>query len=76
MYPNPASDRVSVFVQSNKGNNFRVDVINMLGQVVLSETSVAATGNVLLNTANLTAGQYLVRVSNGAEQTTLKLTKN
>jgi hypothetical protein len=76
MYPNPASDRVSVFVQSNKGNNFRVDVMNLLGQVVLSETSVAATGNVLLNTANLTAGQYLVRVSNGAEQTTLKLTKN
>ncbi len=76
MYPNPASDRVSVFVQSNKGNNFRVDVMNMLGQVVLTENSVAATGNVLLNTANLTAGQYLVRVSNGAEQTTLKLTKN
>jgi hypothetical protein len=50
--------------------------MNLLGQVVLSETSVAATGNVLLNTANLTAGQYLVRVSNGAEQTTLKLTKN
>lgn len=76
MYPNPASDRVSVFVQNNKGSNFRVDVVNMLGQVVLSETSTNATGNVLLNTSDLTAGQYMVRVSNGTEQTTLKLTKN
>lgn len=76
MYPNPATDRVSVYVQSNKGSNFRVDVVNMLGQVVLSQTSTAATGNVVLNTTDLTAGQYMVRVSNGAEQTTMKLTKN
>jgi hypothetical protein len=76
MYPNPATDRVSVFVQSNKGNNFRVDVVNMLGQVVMTENSTSATGNVVLNTSALAAGQYMVRVSNGAEQTTLKLTKN
>lgn len=58
LYPNPATTHVNVAVNSQIRS---FNVINAMGQVVLSQNNVNAT-NVTINTQNLAAGIYFVNV--------------
>jgi hypothetical protein len=70
VYPNPASDKVTVML-NNSNSNTMIQVLNALGQVVLTKSNVSEKNE--LNTESLAKGVYFVKVSNGKESSTSKL---
>jgi len=60
IYPNPAKDELNI-----EGNIFfqNVEVYNMLGQQVLSSNTDDATDTFKLNTRDLNAGQYIIKIT-------------
>ncbi len=73
IYPNPATDKVVVLL-NNANTNTQIQVLNALGQVVLTRTNLTEKNE--LNTESLSKGVYFVRVSNGKESSTSKLIIN
>jgi hypothetical protein len=69
LYPNPAKDFLTVSIAN--AENTSIDVINALGQVVLTVKNATETNTI--NTANLAKGVYFVTVSNGQQKSTQKL---
>ena len=65
--PNPAS----TYIKVENAAGSRIAVYNIAGQEVLSVASAEA--NETLNVSNLTAGLYIVRVVNGIEVSTAKV---
>lgn len=57
VYPNPASD----FVQVNSDNIERVDIFNMLGQQVFSQSY--GDNHVVISTTGMAPGNYVVKVT-------------
>jgi len=71
VYPNPVRNVLQVVAQANAGNKIEVQLINTLGQVLISRT-VNASGfpdKVQINVADmrLSAGVYVVKISSGDE---------
>jgi hypothetical protein len=65
VYPNPSN---GVFtVTAANADNYTLEVINVLGEVV-STKSIEGSINETLNMTNFTAGMYFVKVSNGTTQ--------
>lgn len=79
VYPNPASDIVSISVNSiNNKDNYTVNVVDVMGRVISSEVVNNTTGNFVrnVNISTLPAGIYMITVeSNGTREIT-KLVKN
>lgn len=69
LYPNPAKDILTVSIANV--DNATINVINALGQVVLSLKNASETNT--LNVANLAKGVYFVTVTNGQQKSTQKL---
>ncbi|MFY9273885.1 MAG: choice-of-anchor J domain-containing protein [Bacteroidales bacterium] len=67
IYPNPASD----FVTVSNAENAEITIINMLGQVVTSQ--FANSSCEIVNISNLTNGTYIIRVENDNKVITKKL---
>ncbi len=67
IYPNPASDIVII----ENAENSKISIINMLGQVVFSQT--LNNNNIKLNVSQIPNGTYLIRVENNNEVITKKL---
>jgi hypothetical protein len=67
-YPNPFSSQVSVAVEVASS----VELLDINGRVVLNETTADA-GKITLNTTEIAAGIYFIRVSNVYGQSTQKL---
>ena len=63
LYPNPAGATLSIEYYAEKDADISIQVLNRLGQVVLSRTGKMTTGNnkTVLNTAALPDGMYTVR---------------
>lgn len=62
VYPNPA--RNYIVVADEQQALTRVDVIDMLGQTLLTETSTTPQGQVSLNISQLAAGNYFIVTNN------------
>jgi len=74
--PNPADQYAVLAIEAGKAGMASVSVVNLLGQTVdVMSNQKLASGkqNLVLNTANLTEGIYLVTVTIGNEAQTLKL---
>ncbi len=73
IYPNPTTGSVNLALA--QGGNYQIEVVNMIGQVVYSET-VSINGNETLNRdfSELNKGIYLVNVSSDNFSNTTKLT--
>lgn len=67
-YPNPFSSQVSVAVEVASS----IELLDINGSVVLNETTADA-GKITLNTTEIAAGIYFIRVSNVYGQSTQKL---
>ena len=65
VYPNPASEKLSVDLNLKQTEKTTLEVLNTLGEVVISQTSQIAAGQstVDLNVKDLTAGSYFVAVT-------------
>ncbi|GAA4382319.1 M36 family metallopeptidase [Hymenobacter koreensis] len=76
LFPNPAEDRVTVRMAAGSQTPVLVELVNLLGQVVQSTTASAALlqrDGVELNTANVAAGAYVVRLTGSTGTASQKL---
>ncbi len=64
VYPNPASDNMSVEISIGAPQMVEVNLINMLGQIVYTSNSLQASGKTILNinTQSSPRGIYLLQV--------------
>ncbi len=71
VYPNPASSSVSVEVRSDKRSLYNYQLLNYLGEIIL--TGTVSSGKI--NLSNLSNGFYFVRLTDGntKESVTKKL---
>lgn len=68
VYPNPATDIVNIDINAISNNNVTIQVINTLGQVVLSNVDINLTAGanaVQLNVSQLEAGIHIVSITSG-----------
>jgi hypothetical protein len=80
VYPNPVSDFITIELYSETARTFRVDIINITGNLVMSERKVFENKfwcKDPLNIENLIRGFYLVRVysEDGVLNRTFKIEK-
>ncbi len=76
LYPNPANENVQLVINANVNTDAMVNITDLTGRNVIPAQFInLVNGNntMQLNTADLTAGLYLVTISNGVEQTTMQL---
>lgn len=71
IFPNPASDKVTVMVDSKAGATIRV--VNMTGAVVHESAASNGLEAMSISTEHFTNGVYLVQVSNGTATATQRL---
>ncbi len=76
-FPNPFGTRLSLDIATLEANQASLIMVNQLGQVVLRESLSLPGGEYShsLNTAQLSAGVYFLRVQVGEEMTTVKVVK-
>ena len=75
-YPNPASDLTIVKVNIRKNTDLTIEVVNMLGQKVMTVDAGAVKpgmNQVELNVSNLTPGVYFYTVRAGDAKVTKKM---
>jgi bacillolysin len=71
IYPNPANELI--FIQSNNTNEKNIQIIDAVGQIVMSEKT---TLDILqLNIADLPAGIYVIQVNEFNKSTTINFIK-
>ena len=73
LYPNPAKDQVVVEFDGASNAQIEVSILNTTGQVVYtSQNAFATQARLQVNTSNLTAGIYFVRLTNAKQQAVTK----
>ena len=72
VFPNPAHDKLSVEFATEM-NSAKVSMVNMIGQVVLMESSNSKTSKIVFNLASIEAGVYYLLIENGLERTVRKV---
>lgn len=79
IYPNPTNSNATLQLSLATESNVKFEVVNMLGQILSSNTVNNAVGNIqeTINTSGLSAGQYLVNVyvNDNKTQKTLTVVK-
>jgi hypothetical protein len=76
IYPNPASNSQNIVIDftSEKPKTLTVDVLDLLGHSIYSKAVMSEpAGQITLPTAQLAAGAYFVRISDGAEAITKRI---
>lgn len=75
VYPNPADKMANVTFSLENSQNVQVDLVNMVGQTIQSNSIQAQSGDnlVMLDTENIQAGIYLVKVNIGGSQQVKRL---
>ena len=65
-YPNPVSDILNITCNGLKKNT-ELEIFNMLGTKVLSETLIAQNTNHQISLVNLPSGVYIYRLQQGSK---------
>lgn len=76
LFPNPASEMIHLQIDNPSNNRgYNIIIYNSIGQAVIVKQDLYLDQNnsILINTKQLTAGQYFVKVENGAASKMLKL---
>lgn len=75
VFPNPSNGDVVVGIPSNTSGNLNIEVTNLLGQVVFSETKEIAPGttSIELDLNALSNGQYVMNLSTETASKTKKV---
>ncbi len=73
VFPNPITDNIHVELQQ-KEEQVTVELVNLVGEIVLQENR-KQTSEVLLNTATVTPGIYLLQVRAATKQYTTRIIK-
>ena len=75
LYPNPATDNVTVAFAATESANATLSIYNLMGQQVYAESIVVNEGNnmVRINTSAFQAGVYMVNIKTNQGTSTQKL---
>jgi hypothetical protein len=73
VYPNPASDRITVSINERSKENNTVLIYNMQGQLLLQETLKLCTTEI--DITNFSNGIYLLRIINGRKELSSRFMK-
>ena len=73
LYPNPASDNLSISFDSFLEEQGSIEIINSLGMLVKSFHLQPNTNNAVLNIEGLSSGVYIVKLSIGGSTYDKKL---
>ena len=76
IYPNPASEEVSINFQVPPGEQYTLKITDLLGKTVWSQPTGQSSGNVSLPVQYWQPGLYFVEISNGSKPVTKKLLIN
>jgi hypothetical protein len=77
VYPNPVTENTVITYKldaSQLNAQAKLEVVDLLGRVIQTQKLTQAEGRISLS-LDLAKGVYLVKISNGAEQETLKIVK-
>jgi len=76
VYPNPATDEIHVNVDVNASQEVTTEIIDLLGNIVSSKNWKSEKGlnKFTINLDNIKSGVYTLRVKNGKEHFTKKIT--
>ena len=76
-YPNPVTDNLRITLPGSwLDKKITIDVVNTNGQLVKRITSNKAAQTEMIDVRDLTAGLYIVRVSNGTETAVQRVVKS
>jgi len=77
MYPNPASESVSVEIDNTSRNNATVSISDISGKILAQKEATAKNNSMVVrfDIKDYPAGVYLVNVQSGTQVKTMKLTK-
>ena len=79
IYPNPASDHALVALQLTENQDVLIEVVDMMGQIVYSNTELnVEKGRTVhhVNTAELSSGMYTLKLSAGSSVASKRLMVN
>ena len=75
MYPNPVRSQATLSFELKNSNNVSYQVFDMTGRMVMNQNMgnmSAGSHQVTINAENLSAGSYILRLSQGAKNETVK----
>lgn len=77
VYPNPATEKIIVEAEGNASSKFSVELLTMQGQKIYEANAQVANGKMehTIAASQLSAGMYLVRISNGTKSAVRKVIK-
>jgi hypothetical protein len=76
LLPNPANEATKLTFQLEQTQNVMINITNLLGQnveTISSATAAKGSNTITLNTQNIPSGVYLVNITAGTSNSTLKL---
>ncbi len=73
IYPNPAKDFVTICLPGTVRGEVKIEIFDICGLSVLSETTEAQQNKVVLNTSSLKQGMYILKTAYGTKKSVVKL---
>jgi PKD repeat protein len=73
VYPNPARDYLNIKCSGSESSMIKIEMISPLGEPVRTWLEVPANGNIRLDMQNVRQGVYLMRITDGKQQVTRKV---
>jgi len=62
IYPNPASEKISIFLPENIDSTFQIEIFNNIGKIVFSQ-SYQSKNDIEITTRNFSKGVYFVSIT-------------
>ena len=77
LFPNPTAGNVKISVDAKENSSIEINVVNITGQLVLSENRLLELGNNLIEveTSELSDGVYFVKINNQKSASVMKFIK-
>ena len=76
LYPNPATNEVSINFSGRSMENLDITVLNSLGQILYKISDVNSSSDVSIDVSQYSSGLYFIQIEAGNSQATKKLIVN
>ncbi|HMK06022.1 MAG TPA: CHRD domain-containing protein [Flavobacterium sp.] len=77
VYPNPSAGKITVSIPEFKNSKANIEVFDLLGRITFSEeNSSIGSSELKIDLSSLSKGNYILKVSNGNQSSTKKITLN
>lgn len=62
VFPNPIGKHISILVNEKEGKNFKMEIYNIIGEIIFAEDFLSPNKKRLVNTENFASGAYLLKI--------------